>query len=110
MSRIFKANIRTWAEEIKFTDKKSKLQVFNRAYSIITNEDDLCKGNSKIKQVLKENGYQERIISKIFKIITSNRSLPESQQQTQATNIQEEEIRISITLRTLKVLVKNYGA
>ena len=38
------------------------------------------------------------IISKIFKRITNNHSLPQSQQQRQATNIQEEEIRMSINL------------
>ena len=47
-----------------------------------------------IKQVLKENGYQESIISKIFKTITNNHSLPQSRQQTQATYIQEEETRL----------------
>ena len=31
--------------------------LFNRAYSIITNKDDLHKENTRIKQVLKENGY-----------------------------------------------------
>ena len=30
--------------------------LFNRAYSIITNKDDLLKENARIKQVLKENG------------------------------------------------------
>ena len=72
--------------------------LFNRAYSIITNKDDLDKENARIKQVLKENGYQESIISKIFKRITNNHSLPQSNQQTQATDIQEEEIRMSINL------------
>ena len=48
--------------------------------------------------MLKENGYQESIISKIFKRITINHSLSQSQKQTQATNIQEEEIRMSINL------------
>ena len=71
--------------------------LFNRAYSIITN-DDLHKENARIKQVLKENGYQESIISKIFRRITNNHSLPQSQQLTQATDIQEEEIRMSINL------------
>ena len=47
--------------------------------------------------MLKENGYQESIISKIFKRITSNNSLPQSQQQAQATDIQEE-IRMSINI------------
>ena len=56
--------------------------MFNRAYSIITNKDDLYKEKARIKQVLKENGYQESIISKIFK-----RSLPQSQQQMQATGV-----------------------
>ena len=72
--------------------------LFNRAYSIITNKDDLDKENTRIKQVLKENGYQESIISKIFKRITNNHSLPQSNQLTQATDIQEEEIRMSINL------------
>ena len=49
--------------------------LFNGAYSIITNKDDLYK----------ENGYQESIISKIFKRVTNNHSLPQSQQQMQAT-------------------------
>ena len=56
--------------------------LLNRAYSIITNQDDLYKKNTGIKQVLKENRYQESIISKI--LITKNYSLPQSQQQTQA--------------------------
>ena len=48
--------------------------------------------------MLKENGYQESIIGKIFKRITNNDSLLQSQQLTQATDIQEEEIRMSINL------------
>ena len=48
--------------------------------------------------MLKENGYQESIISKIFKRLTNNHSLPQSNQLMQATDIQEEEIRISINL------------
>ena len=48
--------------------------------------------------MLKENGYRESIISKIFKRITNNHSLPQSQQLTQATDIQKEEIRMSINL------------
>ena len=40
--------------------------LFNRVYSVITSKDDLHKENARIKQVLKENGYQESIISKIF--------------------------------------------
>ena len=59
---------------------------------------NLHKENARIKQVLKENGYQESIISKIFKRITNNHSLPQLQQQTQATDIQEEEIKMSINL------------
>ena len=55
------------------------------AYSIITNEGDLRKENARIKQVLKENGYQKSIINKIFRRITNNHSLPQSQQLTQAT-------------------------
>ena len=70
-----------------------------RAYSIITNKDDLHKENARIKQVLKENGYQESIINKIFRRITNNHSLHQSQQLTLATDIQEEEIRISIHLQ-----------
>ena len=72
--------------------------LFNRAYSIIINRDDFNKENAKIKQVLNKNGYQESIISKIFKRITNNHSLPQSQQLTQATGIQEEEIKMSRNL------------
>ena len=70
--------------------------LFNRAYSIITNKDDLTKETAGTKQVLKENGYQESIISKILKRNTNNPSLCQSQQQTQATY--EDEIKMSINL------------
>ena len=40
--------------------------LFNKAYSITTNKNDLHKENARIKQVLKENGYRESIINKIF--------------------------------------------
>ena len=76
--------------------------LFNRADSIITNKDYLYKKNARIKQLLKENGYQESIISRIFKRITNSHSFPQSQQQTQATDIQEEEIRMSINLTYVK--------
>ena len=46
--------------------------LFSKAYSTITNKDDLHKENAKIKQKLKENGYQESIISKIFRRITND--------------------------------------
>ena len=72
--------------------------LFNRAYSIITNKDDLHKENARIKQVLRENGYRESIINKFFRRVTNNHSLPQSQQLTQTTDIQEEETRISIIL------------
>ena len=67
-------------------------------YSIINNKDDLTKGNNSIKQVVKKNGYQESILSKIYKQITNNHSLPQSQKQTQVTDIKEKEIIISINL------------
>ena len=82
----------------KLQGKSVISSLFNRAYSIITNKDDLHKENARIKQVLKENGYQESIISKIFKRITNNHRLAQSQQLTQATDIQEEEMRMSINL------------
>ena len=64
----------------------------------LSNKDELRKENPRIKQLLKENGYQETIIRKIFKRITNNHSLSQSQQQTQATDVQEETIRMSINL------------
>ena len=77
--------------------------LFNGAYSIITNKYDLHKENGRIKQELNENGYQESIISKIFKRITNNPSLPQLQQLMQARDIQEKEwvwmsIRMSINV------------
>ena len=50
----------------------------------MTNKDGLYKENARIKkkkEVLKENGYQESIISKILKRITNNHSLPRLQQK-----------------------------
>ena len=41
--------------------------LFNRAYSIITSKDDLTKKNTRIKQVLKENGYQKALLVKSLK-------------------------------------------
>ena len=38
--------------------------LFNRAYSIITNKDDLHKEIARIKQVLKENGYKKVLLVK----------------------------------------------
>ena len=64
----------------------------------LSNKDDLYKEITKIKQMLQENGYQENIISKIFKKITKNQNLPQSQQHTQVTDIQKENIRMSINL------------
>ena len=61
--------------------------LFNRKYSIITNKGNLTKENSKIKQDLKDNGYQESIISKILKRIFNNHSMSQPQHQTQATDI-----------------------
>ena len=72
--------------------------MFNTVYSIIKNKDDLQKETARIKQVLKENGYRESIINKIFRGITNNHSLPQSQQLMRITDIQEEEIRIKINL------------
>ena len=68
--------------------------MLNREYSISTNKGHLTKENARITQVLKENGYQESI--------TNNNSLPQSQQHAQATDIQEDEIEISIHLRYIE--------
>ena len=57
--------------------------------------------------MLKENGYQVSINSKIFKRITNNHSLPQSQQLTQATDNQEEEIRMSINLPYVEGTTEN---
>ena len=54
---------------------------FNGAYSIITNKDDLNKENTRIKQLLKENGYLERMINKVFKRSTNNHGLYQPQQK-----------------------------
>ena len=47
--------------------KESVVSSFNRVYFIISSKYYLTKENAKIKQMLKKNGYQESIISKIFK-------------------------------------------
>ena len=73
-----------------------RLRILINTYTTAPNK--LYKENARIKQVLKENGCQESITSKIYKRITNNHSLPQSQQQMQDTDIQEEEIRKSINL------------
>ena len=55
--------------------------LFNGAYSIITNKDDLNKENTRIKQLLKENGYLERMINNVFKRSTNNHRLYQPQQK-----------------------------
>ena len=61
--------------------RKVVSSLFNTAYSIITNKDDLHKENTRTKQNLKDNGYQESIISKIFRRTTNNHRLPQQQQR-----------------------------
>ena len=97
-------NLRILTNTTYFTSLKETVvsSFFNLTYSIITNKVDLIEGNARIKQVLKENGCQKSIISKIFKRITNNHSLSQSQQQTQAINIQEEELRMSINLPSVE--------
>ena len=59
--------------------------------------------------MLKDNYIRKSIISKIFTRITNNRSLPQSQQETQATNIQDEEIRMSIDLLHVEATSEKLG-
>ena len=55
---------------LQTTCKESVLSsLFNRAYSINKNQDDLTKENTSVK---KENGYPESIRSKIFKRVNNN--------------------------------------
>ena len=65
-------------------------------------KDDLTEGKARIKQALKENRYQENIVSNIMKRITNTQSFSQSQQQKQATDVQDEEIRMSINLPYVK--------
>ena len=83
--------------------------LFNRAYSIITNKNDLTNENVTIKQVLKENRYRERIICKNFKRITNNHILFQSQQHTEATGIHEHDIKMSINLTYVAKRMKLRG-
>ena len=78
--------------------------LFSRAYSIITNKDNITKENARIIQVLKENGYQESIFSEFFKRITGNHSLTLPQQQTQATGVQEMSIKLPYIEDTIERL------
>ena len=80
------------------TKQVVKKVIFYSAYSILINKDDLTKQSAITKQVLKQNGYQESITCKFLKIITNNHSLSQSRQQAQATDIQEEEMGMSINL------------
>ena len=51
--------------------------LFNRTYSIITNKDDLNEDNTRINNVLKENGYEESIISKTASLDYNKKRKPE---------------------------------
>ena len=57
--------------------------MFNRAYYIITDKDDLTKENARIKQVLNENAYQEKIISKMFGELLAFTSCPSLEDTSQ---------------------------
>ena len=57
--------------------------------------------------MFKENGYQESMISIIFKRVTNSYSLSQSQQQTQVTNIQKDEIKINMNLRYVEGASEN---
>ena len=81
---------------------------FNRTYPIITNKDDLHEENARIKQVLKENGYQDSIISKIFKRITNNHSLPSQNNLRKSQISKRKRLQWAYICYTLKVLMKNY--
>ena len=48
--------------------------LFNIANFMVTNKDYLIKENTRIKQLLKDNGYLESIINKIFNRIINNHS------------------------------------
>ena len=75
---------------------KCRFLLFNRAYSITTNKDDLTKENPRVKQMLKENEYQESTISKIFLKNYEQSQLASVKRQT---DVQEQEIRMSIRLQ-----------
>ena len=77
--------------------------MFNNAYSNITNKDDLTKENTRTKQVLKEKRYQENTTTKVAflrELFTITVCLSHSKKQ--ATNIQEEDIKMSINLSYVK--------
>ena len=59
--------------------------------------------------MLKEDRYKKSIISKMFNMITNNHSLSQLRQQTQAIDIQEEKIRMSINLPYVEGIVENYS-
>ena len=67
-------------------------------------KDNLTKENAIIKQSLEENEHQESIISKSFSRIYNNYSLSQSQQQSQVTEVEEEEIWMSINLPSVEVI------
>ena len=52
--------------------------------------------------MLKDSRYQKSIIREIFKRIPKKNSLSQSQEETQATDVQEEEISMSISLLYVK--------
>ena len=61
--------------------------LLNRAHSTITNKDDLNKKTLKLSKH-ERRMVMKKVICKIFKRITNNHNLPESQKQTQTPYIQ----------------------
>ena len=60
------------------TKQVARKVLFNTAYSIIINKDDLYKENARIKQVLKENRYQNCMLTAdncMLKVLVKNYSV-----------------------------------
>ena len=80
--------------------------LFNTAYSIITNKDDLTKENARIKQVLKDNGYQET--NYIRELLTITACLTHNNKRKPPIP-KRKRLEWVWIYRTLKVLLNNYG-
>ena len=69
----------------------------------------LYQKKDRTRQVLKNSGDEESLISKNFKRIAKNHSLFQLQKQTQTTNSQHEQNRTSSNYSSLKVVLTKYG-
>ena len=79
--------------------KKNVYSLLNRAHSIITDKDYLTKENTKIKQVLKENGYQKALLEKILRKLLTITAWLSHNNKSKARIFKRNEFKLTVRWR-----------